>query len=226
MIIDQARVVTHMPELEEARRPPKPLPPPSYVFGLDLGQVADYTALAILEKTEGPATDSRNRPRREYGVRHLKRWHLGTAYPQIVEEVKDLLCKLPGSTLVVDATGVGRAVVDMFRKARLPAQRLVAVTITGGHAVTEEGARSVHVPKKDLVGVVMEALQTHRLAISPGLKEAKTLKKELETFRMKLTAAAHETFEAWRERDHDDLVLAVALALYIGERPLRRLNIY
>jgi hypothetical protein len=34
-----------------------------------------------------------------------------------------------------------------------------------------------------------------------------------------VTAAANETFEAWRERDHDDLVLALALALYVGSFP-------
>ena len=34
--------------------------------------------------------------------------------------------------------------------------------------------------------------------------------------RVKVTLAGNETFEAWRERDHDDLVLAVALALYVG----------
>ena len=33
---------------------------------------------------------------------------------------------------------------------------------------------------------------------------------ELQQFRVKITAAANETFEAWWERDHDDLVLALA----------------
>jgi hypothetical protein len=31
-------------------------------------------------------------------------------------------------------------------------------------------------------------------------------------------ATGHESPEAWRERDHDDLVLAVALAVWCGER--------
>ena len=35
---------------------------------------------------------------------------------------------------------------------------------------------------------------------------------------MKITLAANETFSAWRERDHDDLVLAVALASWVGEQ--------
>ncbi len=36
---------------------------------------------------------------------------------------------------------------------------------------------------------------------------------------VKVTLAGNEQFESWRERDHDDLVLAVALALYEGSRP-------
>jgi hypothetical protein len=45
------------------------------------------------------------------------------------------------------------------------------------------------------------------------------LAQELSLFRVKITLAANETFEAWRERDHDDLVLALALALYVGSFP-------
>jgi hypothetical protein len=41
---------------------------------------------------------------------------------------------------------------------------------------------------------------------------------ELRAFKVKITAAANETFESWRERDHDDLVLAVALACWLGQR--------
>jgi hypothetical protein len=47
---------------------------------------------------------------------------------------------------------------------------------------------------------------------------AETLEMELQNFRVKITAAANETFEAWRERDHDDLVLALALAAWHAEK--------
>jgi hypothetical protein len=43
------------------------------------------------------------------------------------------------------------------------------------------------------------------------------LARELQTFKIKMTAAGNETLESWRERDHDDLVLAVALAAWAGE---------
>ena len=50
-----------------------------------------------------------------------------------------------------------------------------------------------------------------RLAAQP---ERRQLARELETFQVKLTQAGNETFESWRERDHDDLVLAVALGCW------------
>lgn len=34
--------------------------------------------------------------------------------------------------------------------------------------------------------------------------------------------AAADSFEAWRENPHDDLVLAIAIAAWIGERAMRR----
>jgi hypothetical protein len=60
--------------------------------------------------------------------------------------------------------------------------------------------------------------QGRRLAIARELPEAAVLAKELLAFKVKITAAGNETFESWRERDKDDLVLAVALACWWAER--------
>ena len=66
-------------------------------------------------------------------------------------------------------------------------------------------------------------LQSRRLQVARGLPMASVLVRELETFRVKITSSANETFEAWRERDHDDLVLAVAMAAWVGDRGLKDL---
>ena len=49
------------------------------------------------------------------------------------------------------------------------------------------------------------------------------LVRELENFRAKITPAGRDTYEAWREGDHDDTVLATALACWFGERALPRI---
>jgi hypothetical protein len=124
----------------------------------------------------------------------------------------------------VDQTGVGRAVVDMISRSR-PRASIRPITITAGHAAIADGA-GWHVPKKELVGVLQVLLQTRRLQVARRLPMASVLAKELETFRVKITVNANETFEAWRERDHDDMVLAVAMAAWVGEHAMKEFWIW
>jgi hypothetical protein len=42
------------------------------------------------------------------------------------------------------------------------------------------------------------------------------------SFRAKITTKGHDTYESWRDGDHDDLVLALALGSWYFERT--RLN--
>ena len=50
-----------------------------------------------------------------YRVGYLERLPLGTPYPGIVAHIGRLLGRLPAAELVIDFTGVGRPVFDMFR---------------------------------------------------------------------------------------------------------------
>jgi hypothetical protein len=193
--------------------------PPAYFGGLDLGQLTDYSALCVAERTERPAPEGQ-RPVRHYAVRHLKRWPLRTAYADVVADVVRLYAAPPlaGAPLVVDRTGVGVAVFEQLRRAR-PAARLVPATITAGKdtACGEDGCWSV--PKRELAGVLQVLLGTGRLKIAPALPLAKVLGRELQTFKVKVNVATgSESFEAWREKDKDDLVLATALPLWYAER--------
>ncbi len=180
------------------------------IFGLDLGQQMDFSALAGVERTTQPDGKS------AYAVRHLHRWALGTPYPAVVADVEKTLTAAPvaGSPLAVDQTGVGRAVVDLFRASGKLV--LEPITITAGHAVTktEDGW---HVAKKELVGCVQALLQSRRLTIASSRPLAATLVKELTSFKVRITAAANEQFGEWRDGAHDDLVLSVALAVWMGE---------
>jgi hypothetical protein len=101
---------------------------PFYV-GLDLGQAADYTAVAVVqsgmqEKPEGGTE-------RFLHLRHLERYELGTPYPDIADKVAALMRDERLSPneydasrrrifrsepeLIVDDTGVGRAVADLLK---------------------------------------------------------------------------------------------------------------
>jgi hypothetical protein len=189
-----------------------------YFLGLDLGQSQDFTALVALRREDGPPSGYSGRPRHHYEVRGVKRWPLRTAYTRIAQDVAALVERPPlaGCTLGIDKTGVGAGVLEIIAAAR-PNAVLRPVLITCGHAVTGDGV-TVHVPKVELVSVTTAILDNDRLAIPPTVPEAKTLATELRQFRAKVTPAGRETFEAdWRTRSHDDLVLGLAIGLWLGE---------
>ena len=186
-----------------------------FIVGLDLGQAKDYTAIAVLERYDSAPWIVGNPL--EYHLRHLERPTLGTTYPAIVQRVAYLLDAWPlagCAALVVDATGVGAPVVDLLNNAGL---RPIALTITGGDAASTDGL-AWRVPKRQLVSNLQILFQSGRLKIAEGIPEASTLVRELLNFRAKVSAAGSDTYEAWREGDHDDLVLAVAMATYYGEQ--------
>jgi hypothetical protein len=83
-----------------------------------------------------------------------------------------------------------------------------------GRAV-HAGHRQDQLPKRDLATTLQVLFQTERLKIAEGLPLAEVLMRELLAFRVKINLqTGHDSYGAWRERDHDDLVLAVALACY------------
>ncbi len=211
-----------------------------FFIGIDLGQARDFTAICVLEKTTleeqrgfvGWSFDSRRaqqeRTKPLYHVRHIERLPLGTPYPAIVEHVQRLLEREPlkdrGVQLVVDATGCGRPVVDLLRK-EISQCQVVSVSIHGGDSVTEEGW-DFRTPKRDLVAILQVLLQDGRMLIASTLPSAEMLQREMLNFRVKIDpATAHDSYSAWRESDHDDLVLSVALACWYAERH-REVNIW
>lgn len=212
----------------------------TFYVGCDLGQATDYTALAIVEQkpvqvgekiTKGPRLSrpyGRSRLRavvvedvepvieHHYSLRHLERVALNTPYPMQSAHVVALVGQLAAMgrvEIVIDATGVGRGIVDYMRMA-LP--NIVGVTITAGSNVGWSGLDAT-VPKRDLVGVLILLMQSARLRIAEGLALGPVLVQELLNFRMKVSVSGHDSYESWREGVHDDLVLATALAVWLGE---------
>ena len=129
-----------------------------YTIGIDPGQSIDPTAFAAVRCLQDDA-----KPVFQCG--YLERLPLNTTYPGIVQHARRLLQKQPflgRAELVLDLTGVGRPVYDLFQK---------------------------------------------------DLPDAPALRAELEDFRAAVTDSGRWTFGA-RAGAHDDLVLALALAVW------------
>ena len=98
-----------------------------------------------------------------------------------------------------------------------PTSRRCCVNPVGG----SEGKRSrpangmVYVPRREIVRGLATAFKNGRLKIARGLPLAGALMGELQAFEVRLTAGGRDTYAA-RSGEHDDLVMAVGLAVWVA----------
>jgi hypothetical protein len=203
-----------------------------YIAGLDIGQMADPTALAILERDVTTVT---GKLRSRYDARWLERFPLQTPYPELARLVQRRVEKLGQQCIVVlDVTGVGRGMVDLFREAwmtvhpvtgerhpRSGKPSILAVTLltSAMHQARTPSWDEIHVPKREVVMAFMLALQQQRFRAAKGLREAEVLFKEGQNFQWKVSSKSlQDQYGAWRDGEHDDLLLATALGVWWGEQ--------
>jgi hypothetical protein len=197
-----------------------------WIMGVDLGQSTDPTAICVLQHRVIPTSPekwipdhkaciSRQERTEHFDVRHLERLPLGMSYPEQVQRVANVLARPPlnaGCKLVIDETGVGRAVGDIFDAARLYPNR---ITITAGNEATRQGGNRWHVAKGILISGVDARLHTGELRIAEALSDAGALQEELKDFQRKVSDAGRAIYNA-RVGAHDDLVLAVAISIWFA----------
>ena len=201
---------------------------PEVIIGVDLGLRRDWTAIMAVERHLPQAQN-----RHTFTVIHLERghWELPAVVDRAIRVVAEAQSQLGRDHvwLVLDRTGVGEFVPGPFRDAGL---NPIPMSITGGHRPTFNWRSSAYprtaisvraegtVPKRDLVGVLQVLLETDRLGFARALPDLDVLIRELNNFRAKISLSGNDVYEAWREGDHDDTVLATALACWFGERGL------
>lgn len=193
-----------------------------WIVGLDVGQSIDPSAICALNYKVIPGDyvrDDKNRVLRQskterFLVRHLERLPLGMPYPQQIEHVANLLGREPlvGATFALDFTGCGRPVADQFERAGLRPQK---VLITSGNEATLHDGNTHHVPKGFLVSGLEARMHSGELKIAADLMESTALKEELRDFGRKVSESGRVTYNA-RSGAHDDLILAICIALFIA----------
>jgi len=116
----------------------------------------------------------------------------------------------PSPDLIVDATGVGLPLVQILEEKGLTP---IKVSITAGAEQKSAGNRHWHVAKMILISYLDAALHTGELHFAPELLEAGAMAQELADFNRHTSAAGRATYAA-RTGAHDDLILAVTLAVW------------
>lgn len=198
-----------------------------HAIGLDIGQQADYSALAVVSHfaTQGPFDPESETfvPEWHLHVRWLERPPLGTAFTSVVNRAVALRKELtiPGDPtlgqvpvsppIILDATGVGLPLVEMFQQQHRVAP--VPVVITGGALVNQSPA-GYRVPKQDLIAALSVEFELQRIKIASGLDLADDLLGELRNFRMETNSATGRTRFDAAAGHHDDLLIAVSLAVW------------
>ncbi len=185
-------------------------------IGLDLGQRRDYTALAVLAVTDiflGREKVRYNLVKHtEYRILHLERFDLGTPYTSLPSSLRDVALRarqLGKVAIAVDATGPGLPVVEIIREAQLPAN-VLAVMITGAVS-SASGSKNgfYNIARKELLSKLRVAIETRKLKTNERLPLKDELRAELQN--LQVESASHA-------RAHDDLVFAIALALWAATR--------
>jgi hypothetical protein len=124
--------------------------------------------------------------------------------------------------LAVDATGVGAPIVDQLRVAGLGCE-ISAVTITGGDREHSGGGSGCavarwNVPKQDLIAGVQVLLERGELRIARRVGDVASLVRELLDVRGTLKSSGRMRVGAEGCGEHDDLVIALALACWRAKR--------
>jgi hypothetical protein len=206
---------------------------PNDIFiGLDLGLRRDPSALIALERSVVPLSTTLNhvtyqwetRSQTRYAIVHAERFPLETPFSRVTARTAFLArhCASRASKclLAMDATGLGIPVIRLMRDEDLGRACFLPVTITDGGRQHFSG--DTHkVPNPDLVSGLTAVIESGELAYARGI-DVRPLAAEMSTFGARLRPTGHTEYGG----PHDDLVLALCLALWAsrladhGPRPV------
>jgi hypothetical protein len=215
-----------------------PLP----IVGVELGARMENTAISVTERVYLPTgerftTSYRDHGRKrlqarekvavEYRVRLLERRSPPVCYKGVAERVAELVGALGECVVAMDLTRTGRPVHALIMGAVHEATKDTRVrvsqcpiTVTGEYgAVSPSPDLGWLVPRRDLVFSALALFEQEQLKIAQGLDLTRTLTREFTDFKPK---APKEELEGWRLAKNDDLVLAVAMSVWVAERFLRK----
>lgn len=198
----------------------RPMMHMNFCLSQDLGKVGDWHGQVLTE------VRTKVRSRTEIGREWQQDTESDIVYPEIVvrwlgrsqasydELVDETIYRMQSPQLmdstwhIVDATGVGLPTIDFMRRMGLSP---IGIWITSG-AESRGQDYGYSVPKTELINSLQLALSSGMIRFSQGLDQEvqAQLLHEFKTFREKKGGK----MEAWREKDHDDMVLSLAINVW------------
>jgi hypothetical protein len=194
-----------------------------FIIGVSIGLGQHFTAIAILERFEeltGEAKNLKWLTKVRYEAPHLERLPLDAGYTEITERLKALIADLPPHgrlRTLVDWTICDRPPIDHMRKENL---KVIPVRIVQSGDTSGGSLFGFSVRKHLLFSSLRLLFNDGRLDISEELPETAELMKELQNFSLRPPSGTTTDLEAWRENPGDDLVFAMMMPCWYGEKKL------
>jgi hypothetical protein len=216
------------------------------IVGVSLGHRHEKTGISVVERVYVPSGEhftatsydergwarlnTRERLALECRVRHLECHGPPSRYKKAASRVSQVVGMLEArdAILAVDLTATGRpgytlvwTEVERVLEETGARVTLCPITVSGiAGGVSRSPDVGYLVPRRDLISTAQILLDEGQLKIAEGLQLADTLRDELLAFKPK--ADKPDDLEAWRERPHNNLILAVAASLWSAERFLAK----
>jgi hypothetical protein len=209
-------------------------------IGVDLGQQVDPTAVVWVEVSSRPAPLPKG-TETIYRVQGLRRLPLGTSYPDVVRFLIDLLRALHDwevarredrhlrgarldIDLYLDATGVGRPVVDMLAEALRQDARSARASVhplVFTHGLQYDVGLG-RLGKAYLVSRLQTLFAWQLVSIPQDDPETLAMVRELKAYTIKVDEESGEDkYGAFSVGEHDDLATALGLACLHDPRDWR-----
>ncbi len=199
-----------------------------FLCGVDLAKKFDRSAFALIERTpiEAPPVPPEETDQVDDDPLRLRvigsyQPPRGTSYQDVAAYAARLAehPRLRGKVqFVLDLTGVGLAVLELFQQQAALADITWSITISPGQRVNKRPGMMFSVPKKDLVDATLVAIQRKRLVANPlDPWEMETLRKQMFAFKRKVDIkTTFASYEAIDDAIHDDLVLSLAMGVWLS----------
>lgn len=191
--------------------------------GVDLGQLQDFSAVCVLcvdvlERPTGPETGNRRFDSIErvpiLNIIHLAKWQ--STYRESLQKIAQILQHpsliLDDVDLILDQSGVGQAVFEMADNLGLNPSGIV---ITSGQHSRVDESGTLLVPRVQLLSATVVAYENGQVRIPEELPLRSELEAELMNLQLQVRRkSGAETIDQATTATHDDLAIAVSLAIW------------
>jgi len=191
----------------------------------DIGRLQDYTAISVVQvkfykaKVVAGALPEWSFDPRDvipvFEVPLLERFQ--APYRQTLTRLQEIFdfpqLFLNEREIIIDATGIGDAVLEMAYEMDMD---VTPIVITGGDQA-RYGDERFYVPRKELVDALVVAFQSRRIRVSPDLDDRLTAQLETEMNNLQIKRSpttARETYEAISDLKHDDMAMSLAMGIW------------